>query len=101
ANDGTLDGRPIIPTAWVREATTPPAPQFEPGKMQPRFGYGYQTWILPGHERQFALLGLRGQAILVDPKSKLVMVHTAAREIGDPGRELLELWSGVLQSVGP
>jgi len=83
----------------VREATTPPAAQFEPGKMAPFFGYGYQTWILPGNQRQFALRGLRGQAVFVDPKSKLVMVHTAAREIGDPGMELIQLWSGVVQSL--
>src|SRR5262245_32774728 len=98
-NDGALDGRPIIPASWVREATTPPAAQFEPGQMGPVFGYGYQTWILSGKQRQFALLGLRGQAVFVDPKSKLVMVHTADREIGDPGEELITIWSGVVQSV--
>ena len=100
ANDGTLDGRPIIPVGWVREATTPPAAQFEPGQTRSFFAYGYQTWILPGNERQFALRGLRGQAVFVDPKSKLVMVHTAARDIGDAGRELIALWSGVVQSLG-
>ncbi len=99
ANDGALDGRPIIPVGWVREATTPPAAQFEPRQMGSFFGYGYQTWILPGNRRQFVLLGLRGQAVFVDPKSKLVMVHTAAREIGDSGMELIQLWSGVVQSL--
>ena len=98
-NDGVLDGRPMIPASWVREATTPPAAQFAPGQMAPFFGYGYQTWILPGNQRQFALRGLRGQAVFVDPKSKLVMVHTAAREIADPGMELIFLWSGVVQSL--
>ena len=98
-NDGALDGRPIIPASWVREATTPPAAQFQPGQMAPSFGYGYQTWILPGNQRQFALRGLRGQAVFVDPTSKLVMVHTAAREIADPGMELIQLWSGVVQSL--
>lgn len=96
ANGGTLDGRPIIPAGWVREATTPPAAQFEPGKARPFFGYGYQTWILPGNERQFVLRGLRGQAVLVDPKSKLVMVHTAVREVGDAGMEMISLWQGVV-----
>ena len=98
-NDGALDGRPIIPASWVREATTPPAAQFQPGQMSPFFGYGYQTWILSGNQRQFVLRGLRGQAVFVDPKSKLVMVHTAAREIADPGMELIQLWSGVVQSL--
>jgi CubicO group peptidase (beta-lactamase class C family) len=100
ANDGALDGRQIIPADWVRAATTPAARQFEPGQTNSLFGYGYQTWIVPGQERQFVLRGLRGQAVFVDPKAKLVMVHTAARDVGDPGRELLALWFGVVKSLG-
>jgi CubicO group peptidase (beta-lactamase class C family) len=100
ANDGARDGGQIIPAAWVRAATTPPARQFEPGQTNMLFGYGYQTWIVPGPERQFVLRGLRGQAVFVDPKSKLVLVHTAAREVGDSGRELLALWFGLVKSLG-
>jgi len=100
ANDGALDGRQIIPAGWVRAATTPPARQFEPGQTGSILGYGYQTWILPGKERQFMLRGLRGQGVFVDPKSKLVMVHTAAGEVGDPGlMVLLTLWWGVGESL--
>jgi len=101
AHDGNWRGRQVIPAAWVMDMTTTNQPHLRPGRPTPSLGYGYQTWILPGPERRFALLGLRGQAILVDPKSKLVMVHTAAREINDPGLELFEFWSGVIQSVGP
>jgi CubicO group peptidase (beta-lactamase class C family) len=100
ANDGALDGRPIIPAGWVRAATTPSAKPFEPGQTGGFFGYGYQTWIVPGPERQFVLRGLRGQAVFVDPKSKLVLVHTAARNVGDPGSELLALWFGVVKTLG-
>jgi CubicO group peptidase (beta-lactamase class C family) len=99
AHDGALDGRQIIPAAWVRAATTPPAKQFEPGQMGSLFGYGYQTWILPGPDREFVLRGLRGQAVFVHPRAKLVMVHTAAREVADPGWELIALWSGVVKSL--
>jgi CubicO group peptidase (beta-lactamase class C family) len=100
ANDGALDGRQIVPAAWVREATTPSAKQFEPGQTGSLFGYGYQTWIVPGPERQFVLRGLRGQGVFVDPKSKLVMVHTAARNVGDQGSELLALWFGLVKNLG-
>ena len=104
ANDGALDGRQIIPAAWVRAATTPPAGQFEPGQTGTLLGYGYQTWIVPpkpGQERQFALRGLRGQGVFVDPKSKLVMVHTAAGDVGNPSlMTMLELWFGVVDSLG-
>jgi CubicO group peptidase (beta-lactamase class C family) len=99
ASDGALDGRQIIPAGWVRAATTPPAKQFEPGQTGSLFGYGYQTWILPGPDREFVLRGLRGQAVFVHPRAKLVMVHTAAREVADPGWELNALWSGVVKSL--
>lgn len=100
ANDGALDGRQIIPTGWVRAATTPSAKQFQPGEATPFFGYGYQTWILPGKYRQFMLRGLRGQGVFVYPKSKVVMVHTAARDVADMAIwELIELWFGVVESL--
>ena len=101
ANDGARDGRQIIPADWVRAATTPPATQFEPGQTGGLLGYGYQTWIVPGSERQFMLRGLRGQGVFVDPKSKLVLVHTAAGEVGNPPLiALLTLWWGVADILG-
>ena len=41
------------------------------------FGYGLQTWLMPGTQRRFALQGIHGQAIVVDPALKLVIVHLA------------------------
>jgi CubicO group peptidase (beta-lactamase class C family) len=98
ANDGAIDGRQLIPAAWIREATTAPAKQFEPGQTGSLFGYGYQTWLLPGNEREFMMRGLRGQAIFVAPKSRIVMVHTAAGTISGIG-ELTSLWYGVVKSL--
>lgn len=102
ANDGVLDGRQIIPSRWVRAATTPPAKRFRPGQTGALHGYGYQTWIVSaGAKRQFVLWGLRGQNVFVDPASKLVMVNTSAGPLGDPGSgERLSLWYGVEESVG-
>src|SRR5438874_9289108 len=106
ANDGAVDGRQIIPAAWVRAATTASEKRFEPGQIEnfsgaccSSLGYGYQTWILPGKERQFMLWGLRMQFIFVEPKSKLVMVHTAAGDIGPIPAEVLALWSGVVKEL--
>jgi hypothetical protein len=56
------------------------------------WGYGYQTWLLGGNERQFALRGLRDQAIFVDPTSKLVLVHTSAGTVSGMSGDLLALW---------
>ena len=98
AHDGHWRGRQIIPTAWIKEATI-----VRPGQPQPvSGGYGYQVWILAGERRMFALRGIRGQAIYVDPASGLVMVHTAVRKRArDPGiREENALWRSLVEQLG-
>jgi hypothetical protein len=35
----------------------------------------------------------------VDPEAKVVMVHTAAGEIGTPVGELVALWSSVVEQA--
>jgi CubicO group peptidase (beta-lactamase class C family) len=106
AHDGAWEGRQLIPRQWLLDATTVRAADghLAPRVATPYFGYGYQVWLLPGEPRRFALLGIRGQVILVDPASKLVMVHTAVRQKpSEPGalREPLALWYAVLQQLGP
>ena len=96
ADDGVLDGHHVLPTGGVKAATTPSAKQFEAGQTGAGlFGYGYQTWLIGGKGRQFALRGLRGQAIFVDPASKLVLVHTSAGPVGVMSPDLLALWFSV------
>ena len=98
------DGGGIIPEAWVIEATTAPEGSFRaPRVATPFYGYGYQTWIMPAKRRMFAMLGTNGQAIFVDPASKLVLVHTAVRlkPSKDPAaRELTALWFGLVRELG-
>lgn len=81
AHHGAVGGRQLIPAAWVKAATTPEAPHLAVGTATPRNGYGYQTWIID-NQGKFALLGVRGQAVMVDPVTKVVVVHTAAH--GNP-----------------
>ena len=98
AHDGHWRGRQIIPAAWIEDAT-----RVGPGQPQPGTGgYGYQVWIFPGERRMFALRGVRGQAIFVDPASRLVMVHTAVRkQARDPGvRETNALWRSLVREQG-
>ena len=108
ANDGALGGKQIIPRDYLLEATDwhrqPDA--FKPQQATPYFGYGYQFWLYPGEKRRFALLGVYGQAIFVDPELKLVMVHTAAAKnarVGTEsmGREMGALWQGIATSLAP
>jgi CubicO group peptidase (beta-lactamase class C family) len=105
AHDGAWEGRQVIPRQWLLDATTvqPTDAYLAPKTATPYFGYGYQVWLLPGEARRFALLGIRGQIILVDPASKLVMVHTAVRQKpSEPGSyaEVLALWFSVVAQLG-
>src|SRR5438874_2981197 len=102
ARDGNWRGRRIVPTAWIREATTvrPEQGHLKPGVATPFLGYGYQTWILPGDRRMFLLSGVRGQAILIDPASRLVLVHTAVRKQPAGGStELRYLWQSLVTTL--
>ena len=107
ANDDALDGKQVIPRDYLLEATDwhrqPDA--FKPQRATPYFGYGYQFWPFPGEKRRFALLGVYGQAIFVDPELKLVMVTTAvtktANLVGESyGRERGALWRAVVDKYG-
>jgi CubicO group peptidase (beta-lactamase class C family) len=105
AYDGAWEGRQLIPRQWLLDATTvhPGHSYLAPGAATPYFGYGYQVWLFPGGQRRFALLGIRGQIILVDPASKLVMVQTAVRKKpSEPGSyaETIALWLSVVAQLG-
>ena len=107
ANDGVRPDDPsskqIIPREFLLDATDwkRVPEQFRPGKANPHMGYGYQFWILPGERRQFAMLGVYGQSIFIDPALKLVVVQTGVNATADAGdtslaRERLAFWRGVL-----
>lgn len=105
AHDGAWEGRQLIPRQWLVDATSvrPDEAYLAPGTATRYYGYGYQVWLLPGGQRRFALLGIRGQMIFVDPTTKLVMAHTAVRQKpSDPAAnaETIALWLGVVQQLG-
>jgi CubicO group peptidase (beta-lactamase class C family) len=111
AHDGVRPDKPergpLLPQDFLLEATDwkrhPEA--FAPRKATPYYGYGYQVWTFPGAKRRFALLGVYGQAIYVDPEQKLVMVHLAANATAragqtSMGREMGALWYGIVTQRG-
>ncbi|MGV7213520.1 serine hydrolase domain-containing protein [Bradyrhizobium sp. UFLA05-112] len=105
AHDGVWNGREVIPHQWLIDATTVSSTDVHlaPGVATKYYGYGYQVWLLPGAERRFVLLGIRGQMIFVDPGTKLVMVHTAVRpEAADrtSSAETIALWLAVVDQLG-
>jgi CubicO group peptidase (beta-lactamase class C family) len=91
AHDGAWEGKQVIPSQWMIDATTVRASEAYLAPGNAHLGYGYLVWLLPGTRRQFALIGYRGQYICVDPASKLVMVQTAV-ETND---EIWHLWSAL------
>jgi len=113
ANDGVVQGQQVVPRAFLLDMTDasrqPDA--FRPGQMTYHgsryYGYGFQVWLLPGQARRFVLLGIHGQAIYVDPQSRLTMVHLAVGQdaAGDAsgahlGAEREALWRGVVERFG-
>ena len=85
-DEGRWQGKSFVPAEWVRAT-------IEPGPVWP--GYGYQVWL---HGRTVALRGVRGQFVMIDPESKLVLVQTALRD--GNYEELFALWA-VLSSQLP
>ena len=116
AKDGVVDGKAgatqVVPREYLLDATDPArqSPVFKPRKATPYMGYGYQFWLLPIKERTFALQGVHGQVVYVQPgvngQGGIVMVHTAAweqasgRQDPAPWAERDALWRGVLQALG-
>ena len=104
ANGGAAQGQQVIPSAWVQDAVSAvPGSFLAPSADGRRWGYGYQTWLMPGMRHDFALMGIHGQRIFVDPASKLVLVHTAVRVPAprQPGdAELVALWRALVRQEG-
>ncbi len=112
ANDGRVQGpngaQQLLPLDYLLDATDPARqpPAFKPRRATPYFGYGYQFWLFPMRERSFAMQGIHGQTLFVQPASGIVLVMTSAweqasgRQDPQPGEERDALWRGVLSSLG-
>jgi CubicO group peptidase (beta-lactamase class C family) len=111
ANDGVRPddpgAAPVIPTDYLLEATDwKRAPEaFRPAKASPYYGYGYQFWLFPGEQRRFAMIGVYGQSIFVDPALKLIMVATGANATAEADQTTLfrdrdAFWRGVVAFYG-
>ena len=101
AHDGTWNGKTIIPRDWLLAATSIGRDSpfwwsgMKPGAHAP--GYGYQVWLLLADRRAFALRGLRGQFVIVDPEKKLVLVQTSLRDGNE--QELYALWHALASQL--
>lgn len=79
-HQGQWDGEPLLPAAWVQEATTPGGPHLEPGASPYNYGprgYGYQWWVPENYEREYFAAGVWGQYIYVSEPDDLIVVRTS------------------------
>jgi len=65
-NGGNANGHQIVSPRWVAQTTQPTDPAQKP------MGYGMQWWTLG--DGQYTALGLQGQFIFVDPRTRTVVV---------------------------
>lgn len=100
ARGGVANGHRVVSDAWIRAMVSA---HFSPSQTGLWFGYGYQTWIFPFGDGTWAMMGVRGQTIFVDPSRQLVMVNTAARALPrDPGMsDTIALWLGIRSGLNP
>ena len=106
ANDGFMNGVQIVPKQYLLDATDS---NLQPSGFKKNqaaynyYGYGYQVWLLPLKERSFALQGIYGQNIFVQPSSKVVMVQTSVYEkpSGDPSWDMqIDLFKAAIKEFG-
>ncbi len=69
---GKINGRQLIPEAYIRQATSPQISNFvSQTHMDSEYGYGYQFWCYPGGA--FAFIGMGGQCAFCFPKQDFLV----------------------------
>jgi CubicO group peptidase (beta-lactamase class C family) len=89
ANRGNWQGKAVVPAEWLAASAADALPTDSPLQK-----YGYQIWY-SADTRRFALRGLRGQFVFVDPDLKLVLVQTALSGGQPETAELFALWNAL------
>jgi CubicO group peptidase (beta-lactamase class C family) len=68
---GIAAGRPVVPDAWILDATTKHV-----DTDSPEYGYGYQWWTLS--DGAYSARGIFGQGIFIDPARKLIIASNSS-----------------------
>jgi CubicO group peptidase (beta-lactamase class C family) len=78
---GRWDGRQVLPAGWVEEAVEP----VHVPTSDEALSYGYLWWLmeLGGHDA-YAAIGAYGQAVVVVPDLRTVVVMAAADDVRTP-----------------
>jgi len=71
---GEWEGEQLIPADWVAKSTVHSAPAVSDRGV----GYGYQWWVPMPADQDYFAVGIYGQYIYIDPKTKIVIAKNAA-----------------------
>lgn len=89
AQGGVVAGRQVVPRSWLDASRARSGPT-----DTPLLRYGYHMWHSADAKRTL-LWGLRGQSVLSDPETGLVLVQTALSGDDSLDLELAALWTAV------
>ncbi|GAA4288350.1 serine hydrolase [Georgenia daeguensis] len=88
AHEGAVDGREVVPAAWLQQATA------EDTTTDPAAQYQYGWWVDVEREGRFYAWGNHGQYVYVDPATDVVIVRLGSGYGIDP-----DAWVEVLRAV--
>jgi CubicO group peptidase (beta-lactamase class C family) len=82
-DEGTLNGREIVPAEWVGQCRRGDRAAFVPLYGErfaafPNACYSRQWWVLDGKTGRHAAMGVFGQMIFIDPPSQIVAVKLSS-----------------------
>lgn len=97
-NNGSVDGRQVIPAAWIAQMST-----LRRDKPQPPHApfYGLHVWIPIAAGGRSFFWGAGGQNIFVDPVAQVVIVHTGNSPAAgfDGDRHLFPLRDAIVKKL--
>ncbi len=79
-NKGRWEGKQLLPESYVREATRPAGPAWEPGVSPFHYGprgYGYQWWVPRDYQQEYFASGVWGQYVYVSEPERLIIARTS------------------------
>jgi CubicO group peptidase (beta-lactamase class C family) len=112
-NQGSWQGKQVVPAEWVEASVTASAPHLQPGNVMANdhplpLGYGYQWWLPGGNNGEFAAMGVYNQHVYVDSSRDTVVVKLSANrnygttsgESSNRDMESLELLRAIARHFG-
>lgn len=98
--DGKWGNEQLLPPGWAKRVTTP-----APAQPPAAFGrkYGAQFWLMGGvaglPDDAYAMLGNRGQSVIIVPSRDAVIVRRGFDMAGQPGFEEAKFAKAVLEAL--